>query len=89
MFERVGVPTKSSPISELVVERVAAKTGRDPLELPVLHDVLDPDALDTLVDGMSGGEVSFTYADQEVTITSDGEITLEETSFARQKLKAA
>lgn len=89
MFEGAGVPTESSPISERVVERVAAKTGRDPLELPVLHDVVDPDALDSLVEGMSDGQVSFTYAGQEATITSDGEITLEEDSSARQPLKAA
>lgn len=88
MFVRVGVPTESSPISEQVVERVAAKTGRDPLELPVLHDIVDPDAMDKLVEGMSDGRLSFTYAGQEVTIASDGEITLEDTSSARQPLKA-
>lgn len=89
MHEGVGVPEESSTISERVVQQVAATTGRDPLELPVLHDVLDPDALDTLVEGMSDGRVSFTYAGQEVTIASDGEITLEETSSTRQPLKAA
>lgn len=89
MFEEGGVSAKSSPISERVVERVAARTGRDPLDLPVLHDILDPDALDTLVEGMVDGQVSFTYAGHEVTVTSDGEIALEEPSFARQELKAA
>lgn len=89
MFEGVGVPAKSSPVSERVVRRVAARTGRDPLDLPVLHDLVDPDALDTLVEGMADGQVSFTYAGHEVTVTSDGEISLEETSFARQPLKAA
>lgn len=83
MGERVGVPEDSSPISERVVQKVAARTGRDQLELPVLHDCVDPDALDTLVDGMSGGQISFTYAGQDVTITGDGEITLEEASSVR------
>ena len=88
MSEGVGVPEEPSTISERVVQQVAAKTGRDPLQLPVLHDILDPDALDALIEGISDGQVSFTYAGHEVTVTSDGEITLEETSSARQPLNA-
>lgn len=37
-----------SPISQYVVEKVAAETGIDPLELGPLHDHLDPDALNRL-----------------------------------------
>lgn len=88
MFEGVDVPEEPSPISERVVQHVASTTGRDPLELPILHDIVDPDALDTLVEGMSDGQVSFTYAGQEITITSDGEITLEEASSVRPSQKA-
>lgn len=88
MGERGSVPEEPSPISERVVRQVAATTGRDQLDLPVLHDCVDPDALDTLVDGMSGGQISFTYAGQDVTITSDGEITLEEASSVRTPQKA-
>lgn len=82
------MPEEPSTTSERVVQLVAATTGRDPLQLPILHDVVDPDALDTLVAEMSDGQVSFTYAGQDVTITSDGEITLEETSSVRPPLKA-
>lgn len=88
MLEGVGVTAEHPPISERVVRQVAASTGRDPLDLPILHDVVDPDALDTLIEGASDGRVTFTYAGREVTIASDGEITLEETSSARQPLEA-
>jgi hypothetical protein len=88
MSEWLGVPEQPSPISERVVRRVATATGRDPLELPILHEIVDPDALDAFVDGTSDGTVSFTYAGRAVTIASDGEITLEEPSSTRRPLEA-
>lgn len=72
------MPETDGAIPDRVIHRVAETQGRDPLELPILEDVIDPDALERVIDEMPAGEVSFTYAGQEVTITSDGEITLEE-----------
>lgn len=72
------MPETEGVIPDRVVHRVARAQGRDPLELPVIDDAIDPDALEKAIDEMSAGEVSFAYADQKVTITSDGEITLEE-----------
>ena len=72
------MPDEQVAIPERVVQQVAETKGRDPLQLPVLEDVIDPDALETFIDEMQAGEVSFIYADQEITITSDGEITIEE-----------
>lgn len=65
-------------VSERVIHEVATATGRDALELPILRDVIEPDALDALVDRMVDGEVTFAYAGYDVTVTSDETITLEE-----------
>ncbi|QLD89621.1 hypothetical protein HWV07_11505 [Natronomonas salina] len=76
------MPETEGAIPDRVVHRVAETQGRDPLELPILEDVIDPDALETVIEEMPTGEVSFTYAGQEVTITSDGEITLEDSTVS-------
>ena len=61
-------------VSDAVVLAVSAIQGRDPISLPPLGEVVDPDSLDRIfdsqLDGMSrtGGRVSFTYADCYVTI---------------------
>lgn len=62
-----------------VVEAVAAEAGLDPVELDrPLNDVIDPEALDRLVDsyadrpGASPFEVSFSYYGHEVTVSSGG-----------------
>lgn len=72
------MPSMSGSVSEQVVQEVANTTGKDALELPSLYEVIDPDALDTLVAEMSDGGVSFSYAGHEVTVKSDGSISLEE-----------
>jgi len=60
-------------VTELVIDCLADATGRDPLELPPLWEVIDPDALNRLfVSTKTGGErigtVTFTYCDHVVTI---------------------
>ena len=61
-------------VSEAVVLAVSAIQGRDPVSLPPLGAVIDPESLnrifDTQLDGVprTGGRVSFTYADCHVTI---------------------
>lgn len=59
-----------------VVEKVAACSNIDPLDLPPLYDELDPDALETLIASMTEGEVSFRYAGHPVTVTGEKEITV-------------
>lgn len=65
-------------VSEQVIEAVAGATGTDALELPPLYDAIDPDALNTLVEGSGGVTISFVYAGQEVCIESDGAIRIGE-----------
>jgi hypothetical protein len=59
-----------------VVEKVAACSNIDPLELPPLYEELDPDALDALIASMEDGQVSFQYAGYPVTVTGENEITV-------------
>jgi len=64
--------------AERIVEKTAKATDTDTLEQPPLYDAVDPEALDTLIERMSSGEVEFVYAGHDVTVESDGTITLEE-----------
>jgi hypothetical protein len=65
--------------STAVVEAVAAMTDRDPLEMPRIYDQLHTDSLDSLLTSTrsrAGGqvEVSFSYDDIDVHVSSDGDI---------------
>lgn len=66
--------------SERVVRRVAKAANTDELELPPLYEVTDPDALDAFVAATADGCVSFTYAGYEVTVDSDGAVTITDES---------
>lgn len=65
-------------ISERVIREVSKTADSDALSLPPLNDAVDPDALDSLVPQMSDGEVVFTYAGYEVTVSSTGTIRLDD-----------
>ncbi|WP_162524367.1 HalOD1 output domain-containing protein [Halobellus captivus] len=69
---------KSGPVSERVIQCVAATTDRDELDLPPLYDAIDPDTLDAVVSTMSNGELTFTYAGHEITVDSEGEISVDD-----------
>jgi len=62
-----------------VLEAVATATNRDPIDLPRLHDYVDPDALDALVSAESADgsvSVSFDYDGLEVTVDAVDSIEL-------------
>jgi len=65
----------SGPTSARVIRCVSVVTGRDPLDLPPLYDVVDPDALDTLVsrDG-DACTLSFEFAGAHVRVSGTGDI---------------
>lgn len=75
--------SNDASVSVRVVETVADSTSRDALALPPLYDAVDPDALESLVETMSAGEISFRYAGRRVTVTSDGRIDLDAQSVGR------
>lgn len=68
--------TFDAPVSERLTRRIADATDRDACELPPLYEAIDPEALDSAIETMSNGEVSFDYVGYEVTINSNGEISL-------------
>ncbi|MEF8778223.1 MAG: HalOD1 output domain-containing protein [Natronomonas sp.] len=76
-----------SSVSNRVVWNVAETTGIDQAELPVLYDHIDPDALDSLVEKMSDGEVSFTYAGCDIAVESDGTVRVDERSSPNTGIK--
>jgi len=62
--------------STRVLRCVSAATDLDPLDLPPLYDVVDPDALDALVpgDGRGGCSLSFRFAGTHVRVTEAGDV---------------
>ena len=68
-------------ISHRVVEKVAAATGTDPLNIDPLYNRIDPNCLNSLFqDGASEGYVEFLLAGCTVTVQADGtvEVTQDE-----------
>lgn len=68
------------PASEAIVKAVATATGIDQLELPPLHSVIDPDALDALFDSPTRRAskqrlvLTFEYADCRVSAKAHGTV---------------
>lgn len=63
--------------SELLAQ-VAALDGCDETELPLLHDTLDVDALEALIDSCGTVDVRFVYAGYQVRVTGDGTVEVSE-----------
>lgn len=70
-------------LTTTIVEAVAEATGIDPLKLDTrLYDVVDPDGLEQVFrkrgDGTirTGGELTFTIAECEVTVYSEGRVVV-------------
>lgn len=83
-MERMG-----ATVSKQTIQKVSNKTNEDAVELPPLYDAIDPDALNRLIDGMSHGEVSFTYAGHEVVVDSDEEVRLGDQPTSRSAPETA
>lgn len=67
-------------VSTSVVIAIADAEGVDPVELDdPLHDWVDPDALDALVESMEEGCVVFEAAGYRVQVGADGTVTVDET----------
>ena len=75
-------------LSTAVVRSVSAMEGREPLDLPPLANVLDPDALDVLFatngigEPKSGGRLSFVYSESYVTIENGEYLSIQLTGSA-------
>lgn len=78
----VPAPVQLASPSEAVVERVAALEGADPTELEPLFEVIDPEALDMLIESEcdpdeSDLRIEFTYHGHDVTVTARGTIHID------------
>ncbi|SFS80915.1 HalOD1 output domain-containing protein [Halostagnicola kamekurae] len=76
----------SRPISVAVAEAVAEFCDEEVTELEPLHYAINADALERLFEPRSnglrsGGSVTFEYNECLVTVTADGEITVESGSL--------
>lgn len=65
--------------STAVVTAVAAASGVDPVSIDPLYEVIDPDALNSIVASASGGfdsscaRIEFTYQDYRVLVKANGQ----------------
>lgn len=72
-------------VSQEVISAVANVTGSDPTSLEPLYQVIDPDALDTLLESngpshnRSPVRISFNYCGCEVEIDKTGEVHVSQT----------
>lgn len=80
-----GVDTKPTAVRgnsvlQQVVEAVAAETDAGPMELPPLHDVIDPDLLDRLTDHPTAADepvyLRFPYCGCTVLVDSNGTVSI-------------
>ncbi len=71
-------------LSITVINAIAENEGTTPTEIrPVLYDIVDPDALDSLFssthhgDNRADGHLEFRYGPHRVTAYSDGRVEIE------------
>lgn len=87
-------PTET-PISERVVDEVAAATDSDPIDLEPLYTRVDPDALDALFSNGAGttvrhqGEITFPMAGCDVTVGADGTVEVDPQTSAQNAFETA
>lgn len=63
--------------SEAVVRAIAQAKDIDPLEMPALYDIMDPEAINAVYNGGEFSGVQFSFCGYEVSITSNGQISLQ------------
>lgn len=74
----------SASASEQLLTQIAEKRETDVVDLPPLYNTIDPEKLDAVVQSLDDGQASFTYAGFDVTVTSEGEITISDPALAGQ-----
>lgn len=75
-------PSSVRDLSTVLVQALADVKGVDPIEIPRLNDVVDPDAMNAIFrakpDGTprEGGRLAFTLSGAEVVVHGDGRIQI-------------
>jgi hypothetical protein len=72
------VSGRDSNPSEAIVLEIAERTDVNPVDLPPLYERVDPEALDSLVQGPGSFYVTFEYTGYEVTVSETGCIAIHE-----------
>ncbi len=83
---RTHVGNYDDSVVVTVVDAVAELTGEDPADMSVvLADVIDPDALERLVDsgGMRDGSVRFSFSGCRVVVRSSGAVRVSDSAPGR------
>jgi len=77
-MSRSTAHTAGEPIWRIIVDSVAAATDQEATELQPLYEVIDPEALETLVESVStpSASVTFSYHGFKVTVAADRTVTL-------------
>jgi len=79
---RTAFDGRSESVSTVVTSLVASVSDTDLLDLPSLYSIVDPDALDALMNPASSGNsfgdtcVTFTLDDHDVAVHSYGVVTV-------------
>lgn len=64
--------------SQRVIEALASAGNTDPLEMTTpLYEVVDPDALNALLDTDAPVEIQFEYEGRAVVVRSDGQVSVD------------
>lgn len=77
-MEATTTKPSADGVSARVVDALAVHANTDPLDLKPLYDVIDPDALESIV-GRDGDDVrvSFEYDEHVVTVSGDGTVSVD------------
>jgi hypothetical protein len=67
------------PVSQAVITSVSNFENTAPTDLPMLHESLDPEALDRLFAGNGCKRVSFAYSNSKITVSNGEYLTVEAT----------
>jgi hypothetical protein len=77
-IERCVTLEDDSVPSEAVIRTIAQAKGVDPLEMPALYEIVDPEALDAVFNGDSLSYVQFPFRGYEVIVASDEQILIQD-----------
>jgi hypothetical protein len=71
-------PASGSSLSTTIVRQIAELSSEPPTGMKPLYYTIDPDLLDSFVDGGSheGSQLRFTYHGYEIHASADGEVRL-------------
>lgn len=76
----VDYDIQSEDPANAVVMTIAAYSNQELDKMPPLFNSVDPDGLNSVVDSMEDGRVSFSHAGYEVTVTGGSQVSIEELS---------